>query len=243
MQHEGEHRNALVLVGVVGVLNQIIIEVIALAGVCDVDNLEEAEVGIGAVELGRLLPGPVVTGHAQIADAGASQDEKERRCLVSPGATNAKEVGRRQQHQRQRGEVHRPGIGQQRNEHIANQDCAREAAERAQRGEPADVAADVLNGHREHPHQKRPDHCQQAERHEKEERRGHQRAGRQIVLEAAERNRFADGDRDREVNSGGENAGVKLAEIQRAIHQPAAQIIAARQRDERHGNLRGPDEM
>ena len=118
-----------------------------------------------------------------------------------------------------------------------------ETAEGADRRQPPRVGAHGIDRTGQHADEKGADRGQQAERDKEEQRGGQERSSRQAQPEAGISHALAPGSRAGQIDGRGKNGGIDLTQSLPAVHPAAAHIITARQRHQRDGNLRRPDEM
>ncbi len=174
-QRAGKKRAALAGAGVVRVLDELIVEVSALyiLPFTILDDKQLAVIRVGAI---KHFPGKPAVFHrvrklpaqTAVAEAGHEQPRHHQsgdRRLVAPPHHK---VNRRQRNQDARSDQHGHGIWKMRDKHVANQHRARHAAEGADGGESAHVAAHFFNILREHAHEERAGHRQQRQRDEEQ---------------------------------------------------------------------------
>ena len=162
VQHVGEECDALFCPGIVDVLGQKIVQIKSARAAFVIDDLQQAEIRVAAETLDELrrMAGAVA------ADAGESEQQTRERAhdhrrFVAGLMFPDKIMAAGHQHQQDRGEIHRPGIGEKGNQQVADEHRADETPQRADGGEPPDVSADAVDGAGEHANEKRPDHRQQ----------------------------------------------------------------------------------
>ena len=109
--------------------------------------------------------------------------------------------------------------------------------------EPPDVAPHAGDRRGDYAHQERPGHRQQRQRHKEQDARSQERADREVEVEAPIGDRLAYPHRYHEVKRRAQDGPIKPRQPLRRVRQPPAHIVATSQGNQRHGDLRRPNEV
>lgn len=243
MEHIGEDGKALLSVGIIYVLAQEVVEVVASA-IRGFQHLHQSEVGVAAGEFGEV--GGVGEGFG--ADAGnAGGGRNSQRCAGLDhgfGAAKPKqEVSSRDEEKNQRRDKHSDGVRREGDDEVADGDGAKDAAECADGGDSPHLRADGLRGLSQCPDGERSGDGQQGKRDKEESKRSQRRADCQVKSQAKVGHWLEGGNGKAKVESGQQNTIVEAMEFGRAVGQPAAKKISSGKGNQGDGNLRCPDEV
>ena len=243
VEHVGEEGKARFGFGVVGVLDEEIVEVIAASAGFEFEDLDLAEVGVAheeavhAVEFGIPF---CIEGRAAKKRGAANEAEEDQGCF---GAIPNDEIKGGESEEDAGGGIHGGRIGEHGQQYVTDQDGSEDAAQGADGGEATDLAADAFDRLGQHAHQEWAGGGEQCEWNQKQEEGGKKRAESEIVIEKCVSDFLGGEDGDRQIKSGGGDAFEEAFESHRAIDEPAAEVISERERNERDGDLGGPDEV
>ena len=183
----------------------------------------------------------LIVQHAFVTDAQAQNRQQHGSDAALAIPENKEE--RANEEQSRSSEKHRQRIRQKRNQDVTNENRSNDAPDRADGGEPSDVAADARHSGGQYPDHEWADHGQETERRKEEKCRGDERPDGQRELQAPIGDWLNHQNCKAKIGSGDGDRDIKPVKVGRAINEAATSVVARSQSDQRHCNLGRPDEM
>src|SRR5262249_28273917 len=154
-----------------------------------IQHLKLPEMRVPEKQLDEIL---VMRGQADSQKEPARERERKNQSQRSEGraAEQAKVTGTDEE-QRQSGQEHCYGVGEERDQEVANEDRSDEASDGADGGQSSHIPSHIGQGGGDHFHEERHSHRKQREGHEEQDQGCQQGPNRQVEAEAPVRDWFA----------------------------------------------------